>query len=65
MVPSPTCRPSTGGQGRFKMIELLGQEGLTLAQIAHRMLLARGHLTMIGTAESIADEMERWFAGEA
>ena len=63
--PLPDLPAINGGQGRFKMIELLGQEGLTLAQIAHRMLLARGHLTMIGTAESIADEMERWFAGEA
>jgi FMN-dependent oxidoreductase (nitrilotriacetate monooxygenase family) len=63
--PLPDLPAINGGQGRFKMIELLGREGLTLGQVAHRMLLARGHLTMIGTPESIADEMASWFAAEA
>ena len=63
--PLPELPAINGGQGRFAMIERLGREGLSLAQVAHRMLLARGHLTMIGTAESIADEMERWFAAGA
>jgi alkanesulfonate monooxygenase SsuD/methylene tetrahydromethanopterin reductase-like flavin-dependent oxidoreductase (luciferase family) len=48
------------------MIERLAREdGLSLRQIAHRMLLARGHWTVIGTAAHIADEMERWFADGA
>ena len=63
--PLPDLPAINGGQGRFKMIELLGREGLTLAQVAHRMLLARGHLTMIGTPENIAGEMAGWFAAEA
>lgn len=64
--PLPELKAINGGVGRFQMIERLArQDGLNLGQIAHRMLLARGHWTVIGTATQIADEMERWFTGGA
>ncbi len=64
--PMPDLPAINGGVGRFRMIERLAREdGLSLGQIAHRMLLARGHWTVIGTARQVADEMERWFTGGA
>ncbi|HYZ64752.1 MAG TPA: LLM class flavin-dependent oxidoreductase, partial [Acetobacteraceae bacterium] len=64
--PLPDLPAINGGVGRFKMIERLAREdGLTLGQIAHRMLLARGHWTVIGDPRQVADEMERWFTAGA
>ncbi len=62
----PDLPTINGGVGRFRMIERLAREdGLNLGQIAHRMLLARGHWTVIGTPTQVADEMERWFTSGA
>ena len=63
--PLPNLPAINGGQGRFAMIRDMGRDGATMAEIAHRMLLARGHLVMVGTPTQIADEMERWFTGGA
>ena len=63
--PLPDLATINGGVGRLEMIRGLGRDGLTLGAIAHRMLLARGHWTVVGTAADIADEMERWFVGRA
>jgi alkanesulfonate monooxygenase SsuD/methylene tetrahydromethanopterin reductase-like flavin-dependent oxidoreductase (luciferase family) len=61
----PDLPAINGGVGRLEMIRTLGQQGLTLGAIAQRMLLGRGHWTVIGTAADVADEMERWFRGAA
>lgn len=63
--PLPDLPAINGGVGRLEMIRRLGQDGLSLGAIAHRMLLARGHWTVIGTPADIADEMERWFTNHA
>ena len=63
--PLPDLPAINGGVGRLEMIRRLGQDGLSLGAIARRMLLARGHWTVIGTPGDIADEMQRWFAQEA
>ncbi len=63
--PLPELPAINGGVGRLEMIRRLGQDGLSLGAIAHRMLLARGHWTVIGTPTDIADEMQRWFANHA
>jgi len=63
--PLPDLPAINGGVGRLEMIRKLGQDGLSLGAIAHRMLLARGHWTVIGTPTEIADEMQRWFANHA
>ena len=64
--PLPDLPMINGGVGRFRMIERLAREdGLNLGQIAHRMLLARGHWTVVGTPAQVADEMERWFTNGA
>jgi len=63
--PLPSLAAINGGVGRLAMIQRLARDGLTLGQVAHRMLLARGHWTVIGTPAEVADEMERWFTGGA
>ena len=63
--PLPELPAINGGVGRLEMIRRLGQDGLSLGAVAHRMLLARGHWTVIGTPTDIADEMQRWFANHA
>lgn len=63
--PLPMLPAINGGVGRLEMIRSLGEQGLTLGAIAQRMLLGRGHWTVIGTAAEVADEMQRWFEGGA
>ena len=59
--PVPDLPAINGGAGRLEMVRRLGRDGLTLGEVAHRMLLGRGHWTVVGTAVDVADEMERWF----
>jgi alkanesulfonate monooxygenase SsuD/methylene tetrahydromethanopterin reductase-like flavin-dependent oxidoreductase (luciferase family) len=63
--PLPDLAKIEGGVGRLEMIRRLGRDGLTLGAVAHRMLLGRGHWTVIGTPADVADEMERWFVERA
>jgi N-acetyl-S-(2-succino)cysteine monooxygenase len=63
--PLPELPGIEGGVGRLEMIRRLGRDGLTLGQIAQRMLLGRGHWTVVGTAAEVADEMQRWFEAGA
>ena len=46
---------------RGPILELARREGLTLRQLAQRIAGTRGHRTVIGTASSIADDLEEWF----
>lgn len=63
--PVPDLPAINGGVGRLEMVRRLGQEGLSLGEVAHRMLLGRGHWMVVGTAADVADEMQRWFEGGA
>jgi FMN-dependent oxidoreductase (nitrilotriacetate monooxygenase family) len=63
--PLPPLPAINGGVGRLEMIRALGEQGMSLGAIAQRMLLGRGHWTVIGTAAEVADEMQRWFEGGA
>ena len=63
--PVPDLPAINGGAGRLEMVRRLGRDGLSLQAVAQRMLLGRGHWTVVGTAADMADEMERWFAGGA
>ena len=63
--PLPGLADINGGVGRLEMIRRLGRDGLSLGAIAHRMLLGRGHWTVIGSPADLADEMERWFTARA
>ncbi|WP_158930462.1 LLM class flavin-dependent oxidoreductase [Acidisphaera sp. S103] len=44
---------------------LVQRENLTLRQLLQRMAGARGHQTMIGTPEQVAERIEEWFSNGA
>ncbi|MBS7703766.1 LLM class flavin-dependent oxidoreductase [Chelatococcus asaccharovorans] len=50
--------------GRQRVIDLAQREGLTVRQLAQRLGGYAG-LAFVGTAQTIADEMEAWIDGEA
>jgi N-acetyl-S-(2-succino)cysteine monooxygenase len=47
------------------LIQMARRENLTLRELYHRVAAARGHLLPIGTAEQVADVLERWFRAGA
>ncbi|MBS7461139.1 LLM class flavin-dependent oxidoreductase [Pseudomonas syringae] len=52
----------SGQRSRQNLLtELADQENLTLAQLGRRIAGGRGHYSLIGTPEQIADELQRWF----
>ncbi|MBS7422297.1 LLM class flavin-dependent oxidoreductase [Pseudomonas syringae] len=52
----------SGQRSRQKLLtELADQENLTLAQLGRRIAGGRGHYSLIGTPEQLADELQRWF----
>lgn len=64
--PLPPAEAFAGPQGRYRtilrMIEVDTVDGVrpTVRQVLGRLAAGGGHATMIGTPESIADEMQRW-----
>ncbi|OPH58405.1 hypothetical protein BC351_23940 [Paenibacillus ferrarius] len=55
-----------GQKARFQMFcEMVQQHNLTLRQLILRTASARGHYTVAGTPEHIADVMEEWMTKEA
>lgn len=62
--PVPELPPSeefTGPQGRYATIlRIIETERPTVRQLLGRLAAGGGHCTMVGTPESIADEIERW-----
>jgi FMN-dependent oxidoreductase (nitrilotriacetate monooxygenase family) len=64
--PLPDLPPTNSAKGRQDMIsELARRENLTLAQVARRWAESSGHLTLVGTPVSIAEEMQAWLEAEA
>nr|WP_299244581.1 LLM class flavin-dependent oxidoreductase [uncultured Halomonas sp.] len=58
----PPLTEFTGPQGRYSTIlRIIETENPTLRELLGRLAAGGGHCTMIGTPETIADEMERWF----
>jgi FMN-dependent oxidoreductase (nitrilotriacetate monooxygenase family) len=62
----PTA-PVQGAQSRAELIvELARRERLTVRQLLSRLGGGRGHRTLVGTPEQVADSIEHWFdAGAA
>jgi alkanesulfonate monooxygenase len=64
--PFPDLPLIQGTQSRQKLFtDLARRENLTIRQVFQRAASARGHLTVLGTPLSIADQIEEWFTGEA
>jgi N-acetyl-S-(2-succino)cysteine monooxygenase len=60
--PLPDLPATEDGQGRMKLLtELARSEGLSIRQLYLRFAVVRGHRLVLGTAETIADELEEWF----
>ena len=61
--PFPQDLPVTEGwKSRQELFAGLAlREGLTIRQLYERVAGARGHWTVVGTPESIADQLEHWF----
>lgn len=56
----------TGQQSRQALFTRLSQEqGLTVKQLYRRVAAGRGHFSLVGTADMIADQMEYWLKHQA
>ncbi|MDY0938275.1 LLM class flavin-dependent oxidoreductase [Pseudomonas viridiflava] len=56
----------SGQRSRQKLLtELAEREHLNLAQLGRRIAGGRGHYSLIGTPEQVADELQRWFEQRA
>ncbi len=62
LPPMPQTNASQSGQR--SLIEVAARESLTVRQLAQRVG-GYGGLSMVGTAKTIADQMEAWLASEA
>jgi FMN-dependent oxidoreductase (nitrilotriacetate monooxygenase family) len=59
--PLPPAAEFTGPQGRYETIlRIIEKDRPTVRQLLGTLAAGGGHATMIGTPESIADEMELW-----
>ncbi len=62
----PLPSDTNGGKSRLKLLtDLVNRGNLTLRQLYLSVATARGHRTIIGTPESIADQLEEWFSNGA
>ncbi|MET0348439.1 MAG: LLM class flavin-dependent oxidoreductase [Rhizobacter sp.] len=64
--PLPELPPTdTGQRSRQLLLGSLAREGgLTLRQLAMKIAGGRGHLSVVGTADDVADVMQHWFEQE-
>ncbi|MCF2145637.1 LLM class flavin-dependent oxidoreductase [Desmonostoc muscorum LEGE 12446] len=62
----PLPSDTNGGKSRLKLLtDLVNRGNLTLRQLYLSVATARGHRTIIGSPESIADQLEEWFNNDA
>ncbi|OZC55032.1 LLM class flavin-dependent oxidoreductase [Rhodococcus sp. RS1C4] len=66
-VPSlPPIEEFTGPHGRYETIlRIIAKDSPTVGELLGTLAAGGGHATMIGTPESIADEIEAWIDGGA
>lgn len=64
--PLPELPPTEGSTSKQQLIyEQARREGLTIRELYLSVAAGRGHRFLLGTPESIADELEDWFVNEA
>ena len=65
--PLPELPQTEDGQrSRQQLLTNLAQgQNLSIRQLYERIAGGRGHFTVIGTAQTVADEMQAWFEGGA
>lgn len=52
-------------KSRLKLVSDLAARGLTLRELYLSLATARGHRTVVGTPEQVADAIEEWFTQDA
>lgn len=67
LVPElPDATDINGGKSRYQLlVDMARREQLTIRQLVARVTGARGHQTISGTPEQIADHLERYFTSGA
>lgn len=64
--PLPPVAPTEGMKSRQALIRQIADDnGFSVRQLYQHVASARGHLTVVGTPQSIADTLQEWFEGEA
>jgi N-acetyl-S-(2-succino)cysteine monooxygenase len=64
--PLPDLPQTNGNQSRLKLMrDMADRETLTIRKLYMAIAGARGHWTIVGTPEEIADQLEDWFVHEA
>ncbi len=64
--PLPPVAPTEGMKSRQALIRQIADEnGFSIRQLYQHVASARGHLTLVGTPETIADTLQEWFENEA
>ncbi len=64
--PLPPSEETEGMKSRQALIRQIADEhGFTIRQLYQWMATARGHYTVVGSAEQVADQLEEWFRNEA
>ena len=64
--PLPDLSSTEGWQSRQQLfVDLARRENLSIRQLALKISGGRGHKILIGTSESIADQLEEWFTHDA
>lgn len=60
--PLPRLPPSNANTSRRALIEKMAyEEGLNIRQLYERMTTSRGHLTLVGDYDRVAEKMLHWF----
>ncbi|MGW1075970.1 LLM class flavin-dependent oxidoreductase [Streptomyces sp. NPDC002537] len=64
--PLPELPDSNSGRSRRDLlVRMAADEGLSIRQLYKRVAGSRGHRQVVGTAESVADELADWFESGA
>ena len=64
--PLPELGESNSAKGRQKLlVDMARNEGLSIRQLGLRFAAGSGHRVVMGTAKTIADNMEEWFRAGA
>ena len=62
----PPLAEFAGPQGRYETIlRIISKDSPTVRELLGTLAAGGGHCTMLGTPESIADEIERWYRAGA
>ncbi|MEV5873795.1 LLM class flavin-dependent oxidoreductase [Streptomyces sp. NPDC052101] len=60
--PLPELPPSDSGRSRGDLLaRMAADDGLSIRQLYKRVAGSRGHRQVVGTAESVADELTDWY----